>query len=1025
VGRAHITVPIAGGLATGTDTKLLQPPNVDEMRNVRQGRQGEVVPRFGTVLTGTGLMGTSDTLTPPWALGTLRGELVAFPGVGPHPANGWSPAAAQWSTDVTALGFGVFNKTGAITTGRRGPVASTPIRVAPSGGTPCIAYASGYYFVSYQSVPATGGSLVLHEMVIDAVAGTILYDRVFDDALGFVRAVVATVNGFAVFARATTANDIAFDTWTISNLDAGPSTTVLATTMPANPTAFDMIVKNATTLALLFDDGTNLAAADFVPSTLTITAWGPRTAAAGVIARGQAAAWMRDNAGAGTQSIIDTSGGTLNVQWALAAAGATRNATTSFLQDAAPPAPTGNVTGTTRSNSGAGDFMLLYDTAPTTTATSQVNMSSRGSILMVGAQVLAYGVCLRSTIFLQGADYYVWVERPSRISNARYLMRVDMTAFNVPPAPFIDGVVSKTQVGGVSIPPFPNTLSPVVTPGAGTWTMADAVQLRVLNQSVGYNPFNAGIEMVVTSFKSPGDTTLGAPYEAIDSLFVPGGSLGQFDGTTYADAGFAWNPEAAAIGTDVAGGAQTAGATYYYKVVYAYTDLFGRRWRSAPSLVASHLMVNTKVTITAETLRVSERFTIKDHASLRAMDIEFYRGGANDNVTFQLAGTVANDPSAQTVNFVDGQSDAVVATGEFLYTNGGGSLPNDCIPGFTAIGVAGNRMFGVSADDPQCIWPSSLFVPGQGLRFSEQTKLFIRDQHGPITGLAAQPNGTMLAFKRDAVYLISGTGPDQAGRGSFNVQIVAIGLGTVNPRSIVETSLGAEFLSTATRAGWWRINLGQAPEYIGSAVERYNTSTIVGAVMVPSESATRYYLASGGCLVHNVVTGLWSLDTGTPNTTGATAYLAGAAYGTTNPAVLVDDPIGTIGNDPITGAYTMLATTPWLKFAELRGYERVRRARGVGELNSPEGSTALTTVALQKDLIAVNVSPPQTIQALAMSATWDWEMRYSAKFEAARYVISTIPSLYDNPAGIKWTAIVVEYDVKQGLRPQASGKRTT
>ena len=109
-----------------------------------------------------------------------------------------------------------------------------------------------------------------------------------------------------------------------------------------------------------------------------------------------------------------------------------------------------------------------------------------------------------------------------------------------------------------------------------------------------------------------------------------------------------------------------------------------------------------------------------------------YRGGANDSNSFALVAAIANDVSAATFSYVDTSSDASIATHEFLYTNGGGSLANDPIPGFSSIAVASNRVFGVSADDPQAIYPSSTFIVGLGLRFSEQTKIFIRDQHGPI-----------------------------------------------------------------------------------------------------------------------------------------------------------------------------------------------------------------------------------------------------------------------------------------------------
>jgi len=1019
LGRSHLTVSLATGLATSIDDKQLPiGQGVIELQNVRQGRVGEVVPRPSTKALATAMVGTGDALTAPWALGTLRGELVSLAGVGKHPVSTWSPTDASWATDV----YGPTYQSGAIATTRRGPVMSSPTRVAGLGVTPAMAYASGYYFVAYQTFPQGSGTLVLHEMVIDAATGTVIIDYIIDEGIAFAYATVGVVNGYAVFARFSGAGLLVADRYQISALSAPPASQLLALNT-ATTKPIDIIVKNATTMAVLYGDSAtgNLAAVDFVPSTLGVTNWIPRTSAGVAIASGSGACWLQDFGNAGTQSIVDTSAGTTNVQWALAAAGATRNATTSYVADAAPVA-TISVTGFTTSNNATGEFVVITDQGvPTSSAITRISERFGGAI--VGGQTFYRATHLRSHAFQQNGEWYVWLEYPSNLSGARYLARIETSYGLSAGTPGPGGIVSKSQNGQVPITSFPTWISHVVSPAANSWVTADEVQLRLANQSAGFNPISTGIELVTTTFKQPGDTTTGTPREAIDSLFVPGGTLGQFDGKTYAEAGFAYNPEKPGIAASGVAGALTAGSTYYYKIVFAYTDTFGRVWRSAPSLAASQALgANTSMSLLFQTLRISERSVPFVASSRKGVTIEIYRGGANDNVTFQLVGAVANDTSVDTIAYVDSLSDTNQATGLFLYTNGGGVLPNDTIPGFSSIAVAGNRLYGVSTDDPQAVWVSNQFIPGLGLTFSEQNKQIIRDQHGPIYSIAAQPNGVIAVFKADAVYAIAGDGPDQAGRGGFQTQLASIGTGTTNPRSIVETSLGTEFLSTGTRHGWFRVGLGLTPEYIGGPVERYIGSTVVGAVLVPNESSTRYYLATGGCLVHDTVTGIWTFDTGTAATC-ATAYLSGAAYGTATPSVIVDDFVSQPGNDP-TGNYIMRVVTPWIKMADLRGYERIYRVIGVGEVNSAPPETSVDmVVALQLNMVATNVVS-QTSPSL-LGPTWDWEMRYSTKSEAVRYVLTSRPGQFDHPETLKWSAIVIEYGVKQGTRPGSSGKRTT
>jgi hypothetical protein len=169
---------------------------------------------------------------------------------------------------------------------------------------------------------------------------------------------------------------------------------------------------------------------------------------------------------------------------------------------------------------------------------------------------------------------------------------------------------------------------------------------------------------------------------------------------------------------------------------------------------------NTKNTLSIPTYRIADRDDIQ---------VQVYRGGANDNVTLALVGSVVNDPTVDVVAFVDTLSDAAAAAGQALYTNGAvGNRPlaADGIPGSPVVSIAVGRAWIISNDNPYEVWPSNKFIPGQGWRFSEQNKLIFNDNLGPVIGIAAQPSGVVVVIKENAYYLVSGDGPNQAGRSS-------------------------------------------------------------------------------------------------------------------------------------------------------------------------------------------------------------------------------------------------------------------
>jgi hypothetical protein len=424
---------------------------------------------------------------------------------------------------------------------------------------------------------------------------------------------------------------------------------------------------------------------------------------------------------------------------------------------------------------------------------------------------------------------------------------------------------------------------------------------------------------------------------------------------------------------------------------------------------------NTKNTLSIPTYRIADRDDIQ---------VQVYRGGANDNVTLALVGSVVNDPTVDVVAFVDTLSDAAAAAGQALYTNGAvGNRPlaADGIPGSPVVSIAVGRAWIISNDNPYEVWPSNKFIPGQGWRFSEQNKLIFNDNLGPVIGIAAQPSGVVVVIKENAYYLVSGDGPNQAGNGgSFSVSAPIVGAGTLNPRSIIETPSGIEFKSSGNPRNWYRISTANSTSYIGMPIERYSNLLTIGGVLVPATGETRYYTATTGsgqvkCLVHDIISDTWLDDTSGGNyglATAVCAYAIGAAVAVNGGATIAVD-------DPATGAdagsaYTVSTATPWIKGSDLDGYALFVRARGVGEATP---GAPIVAVTLQADFDTTTNVASQTVTP---GVAWDWEIKYPAKLSSFRFVISYVASINT----VNMTAIVVEYGVKSGMVPATWTKRT-
>lgn len=1002
-GKRPLFIPLAGGVASDIDDKLLPGGKSLEITNMQFAQTGKLVKRYGHAqIPATALVAGGNWQSANYQNAIVRLTETAFSAFN-QPLSIYSPTKTDWTSP---------------TSDRRSPLTVALTKLATqSASNPRVAFGAGYYYVVYNDNGTEG---FFHFDVYDGTTFALVsaqkfvvnassYDVVFCN--GFAVAVVGQVAGFSV----------SFYTMTPSSLSV--TTTNFAATQ-AVPLAFDVRVKDATTIGVVYTDNatSNAFGVDFVPSTLAATGWALRDATATAVRADLGMSWVSDLGASGKIGLVtaSTTQG-VRVQWDIPGAGATRQAVSTYNADPAVVANVTQLCGYTTGNSAAGEFSVLVTVGSATLTNNLTKLANRiGGVLTAGF-VLYRSVTLLSKVFTYGfqGDYYALFSFPSDVDGNSYALRIPAVTtqpkLSAPQAIFgVGSTGNLNPFGAVSI-----GLATVI-PGADgrTFTTAIGFVNRIGREADGfYGASSFGVEIVRLRFINQTiPTSTGAPIEALDSLMVPGGSIGQFDGINYAEAGFAYSPPQGVI-TPGASGTMTPSSRYWYCFVYAYQDATGRLWRSAPSIpqFVDLSAIQNSATISVPTLRITGRSTVWT---------EVYRGAANDDEEFQKVTQVQNVLSVDTVGYSDGFPDTTLAIGEPLYTNGG-ILPNTTIPGSTFLFVFQNRLWFISADDPTELWFSSPITPKNGPRFNTEWVVRIADEHGGVIA-AAPMEDKVIAFKADAAYSWSGDGPDNAGNGAYSLpQFVDIGVGTTEPRSVVSWNDGVFFKSTAKRPGIQMVDrgLGLAKDVngvstFGAAVQAYANEVIVSSIMIPEQSQIRFYCRSGRVLVYDLVQGMWStflLNLASETIASAVAY-NGAAWLDTTSGILQEDTSGATYTD-VGNLYPVIVTTPWIEFSAINGFGRLSELIGSGKTL---GTHTLTANMYTDFDDATIVNTKSWAETVALTPKWNWEWIPRVQRMSAAKITLTETSA---TAGFSSEGITAWVGVKPGLARQPTNTR--
>lgn len=407
---------------------------------------------------------------------------------------------------------------------------------------------------------------------------------------------------------------------------------------------------------------------------------------------------------------------------------------------------------------------------------------------------------------------------------------------------FQRGGVSASLFGGVG---YDSSFATTVTVSGTTVT-------ALLNGNVG-GAADYGTYKTTWSFAP----SLGSALPNVDEAetVIPGGWPKHIVAEALlAEFGLPMFPRAVTVSLLSAGGTLTDG-TYSATALYARPDRRGNIMRStaATAGTAGPSGSNDGIRVVVPTLR-----TINSNSDVV---IEVYLTAPNGSVPF-LVKTVANDPTADTVT-VDITTNPTF--GEALYT-GGGVLSNYPVPPFRGGFLWNNRFWVFGTEHDSEAWHSKEFASGISPEWAPPLKVTTYGGSGSLLAGGVINSDYAVLFKRDALFAITGQGPDDTGGGgSFQTRRISWDGGCTNHASVVNYPGGLLF--QGLDGVIYRVNSGLAVDDIGADANDYAAGTVTKAIHLPKDREVRFYLSTGTILVldygqanENAPNGYWYLD---------------------------------------------------------------------------------------------------------------------------------------------------------------------
>lgn len=506
-----------------------------------------------------------------------------------------------------------------------------------------------------------------------------------------------------------------------------------------------------------------------------------------------------------------------------------------------------------------------------------------------------------------------------------------------PVARFFDG-------NGPSDPDFPFFVNASCSISYSSGSLI--VPLVVDEIAIGAQLVGAGLPQVITRTAiATAELTpsFANPIADLNGIaMMANGINNQHDGEFTYEQGFAERPTILSNTSAAAGGSLSDG-TYSFIAVYAWIDLAGNLQLSELSDPYSITLAFggavQAVTLSVRSYWLSGRVvrdvTTRGIAPQNAL-IFLYRTQANGTLYYlnEIQPSVAG---VAAVTFAPSYLlDTLLIANRILYTTGG-ALQNAAPPPATSLCSNGTRLFAYQAGK-DTIHFSKKYTSGEAINFCRTfTKALIPD--GSVKTTLAAMDGRIIALRENSIQYFDGDGPTENGANDTfsDVRIIPSEGGCIPNTPSVTTAMGVFYKS---QDGIKLLTRGLEVIDIGAPVDDFASLTLRSIVHMPEENKVYFVHTSTpdipGVFTYDYFTKQWSRLHWTigASTTPIAARYRGVIHAAGFGASAVNTvKSGTTYQDQ-GSSYSMRLETPWVKLANLQGFQRLWYINVLGTIKS-------------------------------------------------------------------------------------------
>lgn len=414
------------------------------------------------------------------------------------------------------------------------------------------------------------------------------------------------------------------------------------------------------------------------------------------------------------------------------------------------------------------------------------------------------------------------------------------------------------------------------------------------------------------------------------TLYISGGQLMQFDGTSLVEVGFhvyPWDTGA------LPNGAGTPNGTHNYHESYSWRNAKDEQERGTAVSIFDASPVSQKVDLTGSPLHITAKTGIAGEVAIEfwrqvdaaAIGAPSYLVTSKDPAATGDNGYVENAPATMALATVtDNLSDANLVKLETWPENGGLSLESLAPPAASiVVATQGRLVIAGIPGHPDRIGYSKLRGTGEIVSFND-LYADLPSEGGDVTAIGFL-NETLIVFKEHAIYALPGDGYDNNGGGQNYgpARILNSDVGALNAESVALTPKGLVFKSAK---GWFLLNHGWSAVYIGGAVAGYDSETVLSVSSMEDQQQVRFQTASR-VLVWDYLVNQWSSWSLSGSVDGV---VWNGVHHLVNTAA--DGIIAQADTHSGAGDLPQLdIETGWLKFAGFAGFKKLRRMYLLGE----------------------------------------------------------------------------------------------